>query len=414
LLTGPGVELGMKLLPYDARHIRKKTTTGALDLGHTRAVVLDIFEEEFHAQRVMSIANAVAGALKAAGAGIHAIGQGYAELAQIDPKHGVKQVDRLLSNSAVRVDDALAAWCRYAVGDHSSIVIALDWTEFEPDSHSTLFAALVTTKGRALPLAWRTVTREKLKGSQTEIEERFIEDLHNWLPKATAITVLADRGFAKMSLCKLLSVLGWDYVIRCKQDYLVTDSSGHTCKIGDLIPAKGRIGWVTDALVTAQKVPVPAVVATRAKDMKEPWCLLTTLREQPPRDVVTLYGRRFTVEETFRDTKDINFGMGLSATHIKSAARRDRLLLLLAIAHALLTLLGAASEKSGMDRALKSNTSKKRQHSLFRQGRTWYRMLPGLRDERRIPLLTAFDEILRENKFFSYALGLHGPIDAAI
>jgi len=39
-------------------------------------------------------------------------------------------------------------------------------------------------------------------------------------------------------------------------------------------------------------------------------------------------------------------------------------------------------------------------------------MLPGLRDERWIPLLTAFDEILRENSFFSYALGLHGPADA--
>ncbi|MGK3996230.1 hypothetical protein [Sorangium sp. So ce1024] len=41
--------------------------------------------------------------------------------------------------------------------------------------------------------------------------------------------------------------------------------------------------------------------------------------------------------------------MGLSATHIRDAARHDRLLLRVALAHTLLTLLGAASEASGLD-----------------------------------------------------------------
>lgn len=409
---GSRVEGGMKLFAYDARRIRSRQETGVFDLVHTRGLVFDIFREEFHAQRVMSLANAVAGALKAAAAGIHAIGQGYAELAKIDPKHGVKQVDRMLSNSALRVDDCLAAWSRFVVGDHPSIVVALDWTEFEKDSHSTLFAALVTTKGRALPLAWRTVARKNLAGNQSEIEREFIEDLHEWLPKETGITILADRGFAKMSLCEHLEGLGWDYVIRCKQDLIVTDEMGSKTKLGELVPTNGRIAWLEDVRVTGKKVSIPAVAATKAKGMKEPWCLLTTLRGKKPREVVELYGRRFTVEETFRDTKDINFGMGLSATHIKNAGRRDRLLLVVAMAQALLTLLGAASERSGVNRALQSNTSTKRQYSLFRQGAIWYRMLPGLRDERRIPLLTAFDEILREHSFFSYALGLTGPVDA--
>jgi len=142
----------MKLFAYDARRIRARNKTAVFDLSHTRGLVFDIFKDEFHVQRVMSLANAVAGALKAASAGIHAIGEGYAALAKLTPKHGVKQVDRMLSSSALRVDDCLAAWSRFVVGDHPSIVVALDWTEFEKDSHSTLFAALVTTKGRALPL----------------------------------------------------------------------------------------------------------------------------------------------------------------------------------------------------------------------------------------------------------------------
>jgi len=78
--------------------------------------------------------------------------------------------------------------------------------------------------------------------------------------------------------------------------------------------------------------------------MKEAWCLATTLSDAKAADIVKLYGRRFTIEETFRDQKNLRFGLGLSATHIGSTDRRDRLLLLAAIAQALLTLLGAAGE----------------------------------------------------------------------
>ena len=115
--------------------------------------------------------------------------------------------------------------------------------------------------------------------------------------------------------------------------------------------------------------------------MREPWCLATSLGDRKAAEVVALYSKRFTIEETFRDAKDLRFGMGLSATHIRDAGRRDRLLLLAAIAHALLALLGAASEKTGMDAYLKVNTVKKRTHSLFRQGAYWYGAIPDMRDD---------------------------------
>ena len=60
--------------------------------------------------------------------------------------------------------------------------------------------------------------------------------------------------------------------------------------------------------------------------------------------------------------------MGLSSTRISEPMRRDRLLLVSAFAMALLTMLGEVGETLGMDRLLKSNTSKTRSHSLFRQG----------------------------------------------
>ncbi|HEX7480656.1 MAG TPA: hypothetical protein VF331_22840 [Polyangiales bacterium] len=56
-----------------------------------------------------------------------------------------------------------------------------------------------------------------------------------------------------------------------------------------------------------------------------------------------------------------------------------------ALAHMLLTLLGAAGERCGLDRTLKSNTSKKRQLSLYKQGLHWYMAIPNLPHQRLRP-----------------------------
>ena len=98
------------------------------------------------------------------------------------------------------------------------------------------------------------------------------------------------------------------------------------------------------------------------------------------------------MEPAFRDTKDLRFGMGLSATRIGEPMRRDRLLLISAFATALLTLLGAVGESLGMDRLLKSNTSKTRTHSLFRQGCMLYDLIPNMPEHRLAPLMQNFAE----------------------
>ena len=82
--------------------------------------------------------------------------------------------------------------------------------------------------------------------------------------------------------------------------------------------------------------------------------------------LINHYAKRWTIEPSFRDTKDLRFGMGLSETRISDPMRRDRLLPINAFATVLLTMLGEAEESLGMDRLLKSNTSKTRTHPLFR------------------------------------------------
>jgi hypothetical protein len=81
--------------------------------------------------------------------------------------------------------------------------------------------------------------------------------------------------------------------------------------------------------------------------------------------------------------------------------RRDRLLLVSAFAMALLTLLGTVGESLGMHRLLKSNTSKARSHSLFRQGCMLYDLIPNMPERRLVPLVERFAQAVSEESEFS-------------
>lgn len=67
------------------------------------------------------------------GDAVAAIGRAYAELAGIREKSGIKQVDRLLSADGVVLSEVMALWVRYVVGQTPSIVVAMDWTDFDDD-----------------------------------------------------------------------------------------------------------------------------------------------------------------------------------------------------------------------------------------------------------------------------------------
>ncbi len=374
-------------------------------LEHTREFLDKLLGDDIHAKRVLSLANGVAGILSGAVLSIHAIGQAYARLADIEPKSGIKQLDRLLSNKGIDLDVMMPLWIEFVIAARTSLVVALDWTDFDDDDHTTLCAYLITKHGRATPLAWKTYKKSELEGHRTGWEHDLVETMHRWIPPNVNVTLLADRGFGDQKLYSLLGLLGWDYVIRYRGNILTESNSGEVRPGAAWAPSTGRPRMLKNARVTGDRFQVPAVVVVHAPKMKEEWCLATSLSDRRASEIVKEYGRRFRIEETFRDTKDLHFGRGLKANHIRRADRRDRLLFLFAIAHALLTLLGAAAEEAGLDRILKSSTVKKRTHSLFRQGTYWYSCLPTMRDAWFIPLVTAFDRIVLEHPVFREVFG---------
>jgi hypothetical protein len=369
-----------------------KSERGRARLAEVRAFVGGVYGDDLHAKRIVSLAGATLGVMRSASLAVAMIGQALAQARGLVNKHAIKQVDRLLSNTSIDVWQSFARWVPHQIGTRREALVAMDWTDFDHDDQATLVLSLVTGHGRAAPLLWISVWKDELTKQRNDFEDSCLRRLAELLPTGCRVTILADRGFGDQKLFAFLAELGFGYVIRFRGNIHVTDANGETRPAAEWVGKGGRARKLLDARVTAKGQQVGAVVCVHAKGMKEPWCLATSERDATAATLVNHYARRWTIEPQFRDTKDLRFGMGLSATRIGEPMRRDRLLLISAFATALLTMLGAVGESLGMDRLLKSNTSAKRTHSLFRQGCMLYDLIPNMPEPRLTPLMQKFNE----------------------
>ena len=368
-----------------------------LSYGDVHRFVDGVFADDLHAKRVLSLTNATLGVIKTASLAVNTIGQGLALARGLTTKHAIKQVDRLLSNRGIDVDAALRHWVPYVVGARASINVAMDWTDFDADDQATIMLSLLTRHGRATPLMWLTVDTSTLKNRRNEYEYQALVRLAEALPADVKVCIVADRGFGDHKLYLVLTEeLKFDYVIRFRGNITVTAADGEARTAASWVGPGGRARVLRGALVTAERYQVGTVVCVQDKAMKQAWCLAASSTEQTARTLTTLYGKRWTIECSLRDTKDLRFGMGMGSIHVSTPDRRDRLWLLNALAIVLLTLLGAAGEALGYDRYLKSNTSKRRTHSLFRQGCMLYDLIPTMPQTRLLPLIECFVAMLAE------------------
>ena len=203
--------------------------------------ITTLYDGDLHAKRVLSLANATLGVLASASLAIHAVGRGLAQAMGTLTKHGVKQVDRLLSNQGVDVWTFFACWTPYIVGAREEVVVALDWTSFASDGQDTIVLSMLTGHGRATPLLWKTVETSTLKGNQRRYEYEVLSRLREVLPDGVRVTVVADRGFGDCKLFYLLTEeLAFEYVIRLRGDIYVTNARGDQRLAADWVGSRGR------------------------------------------------------------------------------------------------------------------------------------------------------------------------------
>jgi hypothetical protein len=303
--------------------------------------------------------------------GVAAIGRALPT--RVDPKHAIKRVDRFLSNDRFDHRSAQEVLLRAVVGPRTRVYVSVDWTRIRD---WWVLVASVVYRGRALPVLWSAIDYRRMYKSQNKFENAFFSWLASALPVGVRGVVIMDRGFDRLDLVQRLRTLGLSYVIR----YGGKTHVEHRTYQGPVNKLLSRRGVITDlrgAMLRAENPVEARLVGVWDHGQAEPWLLVTDL-DLPARQIVKIYGRRFQIEETFRDEKDSRFGLALGQLRMTQPLRLEKMLLVAALAHLLATLVGALAREYGLDRryaARSLGTATRRVHSDFSLGLYYTRRL---------------------------------------
>lgn len=220
--------------------------------------------------------------------------------ASLADKHAVKQVDRLLSNKELSVEKCASYLVPYMIGGRKEIKVAMDWTDFDSDGHSTLALNLVTTHGRATPLLWETFKKNTLKNNRNDYEDALLIRLRELVPKDIKVTILADRGFCDIKLFEFIkNELGFEYLIRIRGNILVEGKDAEIKSAKEWILPAGRTKTIRRAKITGQRYEIATLACVHDRGMKEPWCLVSSEEEISGSGMVKWYSKRWGCEPQF-------------------------------------------------------------------------------------------------------------------
>lgn len=292
-------------------------------------------------------------------------------LAQTSYKHKLKRLDRFLSNQRVEPAKAFEPFLQKLLKKRKKrLIAALDWTQF--GSLHTL-ALVAVFKGRSIPLFWTTVEPGGLYKQQTRLEQEMLSAFQDSLPKGLKVAVLADRGFGKTDLARHCQELDLDYLIRIQPNVRIR-CERHTGLLKTYSVQSGQCHVLREVQFRKrQPVCQQVIVCRNRRKRAEIWYLMSSLKAAAAR-LVSLYSKRMTIEESFRDQKSHRSGFCLGDTLIRTPERLDRFLLVQAITYLLLCGLGLYA-KTEYSPACWSSNKREREQSVLTIARRMLKLL---------------------------------------
>lgn len=355
--------------------------------------------DHVHAVRLTAVL-AVAAAVAVVGRlSICAVGRGLRSRAR--PKHGIKRVDRLLSNSHLANERGAfyAALGASLLAKAERPIVLVDWTQLTGPNYALV--AAIPLRGRAVPI-YMEAHPQKRSGTP-KVEAAFLRNLQQCLPRGTRPIIVGDAGFRR-PFFEVIAELDWDFVGRLRGRRLLHGPRGPvsakeliasaTAQVRDLgeyaISPKsvdkqhGRHGRRWGHLFMARLVSVHRRGRRRKRTAnwssrghirpkrpkaiqgaREGWLLVTSLRTCSAADVVAIYRLRMGIEQTFRDIKNHRWGWHLHHIRGRSMQRLNTLLLLVALALAALAVIGMVAQAHDLHRSYQANTSRSSTISIF-------------------------------------------------
>lgn len=374
---------------------------------HAHQIIQRLLGQEcpsIHAKRRNCLAQVVQGAL-AGGLGVVRIAKQMTS--PVNLRHRIKSCDRLLSNShlaneRVQIYRAMA-W--RLLRNQSRVQVIVDWSPVREDGSAQLLRAAAVIKGRAFTLL-EEVHREKMLGSRA-VHAGFMATLKAILPPHCQAVIITDAGF-RATWFKLLNELGFAWIGRirnadhvCKQGAdewfgcktLYERAQSQVRDLGDFLYARTNPTPCRLVLHKAKakgrrcltKLGIPARSRRSKKNscaQREPWLLAVSpkLAQLRAADIVKIYAGRMQIEQTFRDLKNAQWGMGLSNSQTKKLPRLAALLLIGALLTYALWLIGLAARNAGYEVRYGSRTKADNTLSILSLATHW------LHDCRRLPL----------------------------
>jgi len=235
-------------------------------------------------------------------------------------KHNIKRVSRFVTNHHVNIAEGCRGLIRIAANSSGGcLVVAVDWVDI---GRYKVLKAAVPIRGRAVPILFAAYPKWRLKESQNAFEEAFFELLASLVPPRTWTVIIADRGFARAELVGKLRELQLNHVIRVSSGATFTAKgfaallSMHGVKEG----GHRVLGW---GRYTKRRPVERRVIVTWERGHEKALILGTDLLWHW-RKVVAVFKQRMSIEELFRDEKNIRYGWGLRQLKIGKAGRLER------------------------------------------------------------------------------------------
>lgn len=223
---------------------------------------------------------------------------------------------------------------------------------------------------RAIPLVWTVIPGQGL--TQVEKLQIMLTRAAKFLcPRVKRVIFLADRGFRDCDWAILCLKLGWNYDIRVACNTTVQLDNYPLGRIDELEIGSGQRRYFQNVQLTRTvKLMTNLSVTWTIQDDQHPPELLALISNQVAgQQRLREYGRRMSIEQSFRD--DQSGGFDMEHTRLQRPDELERLLLALSIATLWCHELGEYVLTQGETFRREIDPGAERELSLFQLGLRW-------------------------------------------
>ena len=354
----------------------------------TQAIVsrlLRCCEPFMHAARWHVLRDVAASAVSGRALTLTALALGTTRATSV--RHRVECVDRLLANPHLERQrlDTYRALAHEWLSGLPQLLIVIDWSSLTDDLNWHWLRASVVVDGRSITLYEEVHPRNHLAGRR--VHRQFVRRLAALLPATPRPPIiLTDAGF-RTPWFRLIAAQGWHWIGRTRNRDFVRQQDGEWSAAKRLYtqatetakdlgvyeavrnhPLICRFALIKKKAIGRKhkypsgKVKNNSTARKIAQRYREPWLLSYSpeLAYLGADTIVKLYAQRMTIEQQFRDTKNLARGMGLAQSKSRGQQRLQALLLIAHIAQLAKRLIGEAAKAQQLELQLMSNNTKGR------------------------------------------------------